>query len=180
MRDCAFATSVRQRKNQDLVQLHNDENLENPYILDYLLNTYYNPFENAQEKKQFSGVAKEKLNCYTDESYIVQGRDILYRFFKALLLKQRIFFNWINGGKTYITIESWRKTYEGQLDIMGITLNRNALSARLLPLKFEESRQLDGEEFREKEAEDENQPTSYESREDLAGEDEAIHRRGFG
>lgn len=171
MRETGFNVTVRQRKNHEIIQLHNDQNMENPYIIDYILNCKYSPFEKLEEKNfQSLGIVQETLNIFTDETYKESGRSILFNLFKVLILKNRLHFSWIDS-------ENLRKTYETQYQFMGITGNKNALCGRLAPLKFDDSRHNENEEAREEEAEDDNNLASYDSHDHLGEYGETIQKK---
>lgn len=94
---CAFQPIVRLKKFPD--SLYNETILENPYVIDYVLNTYYTPFGQTQENNfQSLSVVMERMTCFSDESYTVIGKEILYKLLKVLLLKQRIYLTWVEGG----------------------------------------------------------------------------------
>jgi hypothetical protein len=60
---------------------------------------------------------------------------------------------------------------------MGVVTNKASLCGRLEPLKFEDSRQNEGDEAREEEVEDENHVERYKSKEQLGDDENEGHRR---
>lgn len=102
MASTAFLPPVRQTKM--IGSLHNDSLLSNPYIVDALLNMYYVPYDQTNEGTFKSlGVAIDAMNCFTDPGNKAKGRDVLLKLLKLLLMKERLYFTWAEGGLGQIT-----------------------------------------------------------------------------
>ena len=97
MSDYSFIPPMKSQKRGS--SLFNDQLLENPYVPDDLLNSYYFPYDQTQEGNFKSlGVVLEPENCFTDASFQRSGVDLLLKFLKLMILKNRLHFTWIDGG----------------------------------------------------------------------------------
>eukprot|EP00842_Homolaphlyctis_polyrhiza_P006956 jgi/Hompol1/84/HPOL_002445-RA len=140
--------------------------LHNPYMPDALLNEYYVPYDQTSEGTYKSlGITLTAPTCFNDASFQKNGREILYRAIKVLVLRSRLLRVWIES-------ENWRKACEEQLTQMGV--NKANFIARLGPLKFESggNGSADGGEDQMEDAEEESGEQTQEateSNEDISG-----------
>ncbi|KAH6596262.1 hypothetical protein BASA50_005306 [Batrachochytrium salamandrivorans] len=103
--------------------------LQNPYLPDALLNEFYVPYDQTDEGTYKSlGIQLCALSFYTDASFQPDGREILYRMYKVLILRSRLWRVWIES-------ENWRNAYDAQFSQMKIS--KRGYSGRLSALRFE-------------------------------------------
>ncbi|KAH9272139.1 hypothetical protein BASA83_005731 [Batrachochytrium salamandrivorans] len=103
--------------------------LQNPYLPDALLNEFYVPYDQTDEGTYKSlGIQLCALSFYTDASFQPDGREILYRMYKVLILRSRLWRVWIES-------ENWRNAYDAQFSQMKIS--KRGYSGRLTNTNIE-------------------------------------------
>ncbi|XJO74599.1 hypothetical protein BDV3_005400 [Batrachochytrium dendrobatidis] len=101
----------------------------NPYLPDMLLSEHYVPYDQSNEGTYKSlGVQLSASTCFTDASFQSNGREIMYRLYKVLILRSRLWKVWIES-------ENWKNSYDAQFSQMGVV--KTGYTGRLRPLRFE-------------------------------------------
>ncbi|KAL2919593.1 hypothetical protein HK105_200505 [Polyrhizophydium stewartii] len=127
MADNKFQLSQRTRRQ--IGGLDSNLWLQNPYLPDALLSEYYVPYDQTDEGTYKSlGVQLSAQSFFNDASFQANGREILFRGLKVVVLRSRLLRTWIES-------ENWRKAYEAQFSQMGVP--KANFANRLGPLRFD-------------------------------------------
>ena len=115
---------------QNLIgNIDSDPVLYNPFLPDMILDTFYVPYDQAEEGTYKSlGVQLYKPTCFDDPSFQLLGCEIIQRALKVLILRQRLVNVWFE-------CETWRLSYESQFAEMG--LRKSNFTGNLGPLNFD-------------------------------------------
>ncbi|ORY43775.1 hypothetical protein BCR33DRAFT_247997 [Rhizoclosmatium globosum] len=110
--------------------LDNDDWLENPLLPDLILNEKYSPFDlqHASASSAYIPNMLSPYNMFTHPHFQPIGRDILVRSLKVLILRNRLYFSWIET-------DFWKFTYEEQFPQMG--LEKNEYTGRLGAVNYD-------------------------------------------
>ncbi|KAJ3107131.1 hypothetical protein HDU97_004824 [Phlyctochytrium planicorne] len=136
--------------------LDSDVWVENPLLPDLLLSEKYVPYELPTEgNSKALGNSVAPFTMFTDPAFKPRARHFLARLAKLLLLRNRLFFTWIET-------EFWKSTYEDQFPQMG--LNKSAYSGRLGELRYDVPEMVDNTVVEDEEVEDfENSEANHET-----------------
>ncbi|KAJ3074050.1 hypothetical protein HDU98_012245 [Podochytrium sp. JEL0797] len=80
--------------------LENDDWLENPLFPDLILADKYNPFDiqQGQGAENYIPNVLAPYTMFTDPHFQALGRDLLTRALQALIIRNRLYFSWIETG----------------------------------------------------------------------------------
>jgi hypothetical protein len=115
--------------------LDSDVWVENPLMPDLMLSEKYVPYELATEGNSRSlGNTVAPFTMFTDPPFKPKARDVLCRLLKAFVLRDRLYYGWLET-------EYWKSTFEDQFPQMGV--NKAQYSGRLGALRYDVPEMVD-------------------------------------